>query len=322
MSKCALEASYCIFPQQGEDSFAVRTKAQKSILCVADGCGGLGSRRYDKLNAHTGAYLAAKLAVNAFTGWAEEQAALPRSAPEGRALCTELEGDLQEVLQAFARRNCEDGEGTRIVGSMQRLLPTTLSAVIAQRRPDAGTDCFFLWAGDSRGYVLDGGGLHQCTRDDLRGDPDALESLYRDVPLSNLLSADQPVRLNLRLLSTQAPCLLICATDGAYGCLPTPMEFEMLLLSTMLAADCVENWQEKLEIALSKLAHDDATVLGALCGFESYQQMKQLLAPRREALRRAFITPVRKSGQSLELARERWGEYRKGYDWGLRHENR
>ena len=74
----------------------------------------------------------------------------------------------------------------------------------------------------------------QCTRDHLRGDPDPFESLYRDRPLSALISADAPVALSLRRLRVPKPCVLLVATDGAFGCLPTPMEFEMLLLNTCL----------------------------------------------------------------------------------------
>ena len=91
--------------------------------------------------------------------------------------------------------------------------------------------------------MLNAEGLHQCTRDHLRGDPDPFESLYRDRPLSALISADAPVALSLRRLRVPKPCVLLVATDGAFGCLPTPMEFEMLLLNTLRASADWGGWE-------------------------------------------------------------------------------
>ena len=56
--------------------------------------------------------------------------------------------------------------------------------------------CSFIWAGDSRGYTLDAEGLHQYTRDDARGNPDAYEGLLLDRPLTNFVSADRGSHLS------------------------------------------------------------------------------------------------------------------------------
>lgn len=316
-----LSVSYAVLPDEGEDSFAMGEDARGGFLCVADGCGGLGSRRYRDLGEHTGAYLASRLVTRAFSGWAEERMPMPDTPDEGRVLCADLERDLEGILRGFARKNCEGGAPPRIVGSMQRVLPTTLCAAVAE--PGAVSECCFLWAGDSRGYILDADGLHQLTRDHARGGPDPFESLYRDVPLSNLASADSPLCLSMRRTTARGPCVLVLATDGAFGCLPTPMEFEMLLLQTLLAASSTLGWRRKLEIELGKLAHDDATILCMLVGFDAYAGLKQYFAPRRDWLRRNYITPVRRRAGDFAFAREKWLEYREGYDRteGTRHEH-
>ena len=41
-----------------------------------------------------------------------------------------------------------------------------------------------------------------------RQDPDPFESLYRDRPLSALVSADAPVAVSLRRLRVRKPCVL------------------------------------------------------------------------------------------------------------------
>lgn len=312
MSQPLLSAQFAVLPGSGEDSFCMRATAQGALLCVADGCGGLGSRRYRTLGDHTGAFAGARLATHALSAWAGERLPMPASKEEGEVLGHELAGELESLFHSFAQKHCP--AGSRIVGSMQRSLPTTLCAAISSDLSFASDLCFF-WAGDSRGYVLDASGLHQCTRDHLRGDPDPFESLYRDRPLSALICADAPVRLSLRRLRVSKPCVLVVATDGAFGCLPTPMEFEMLLLNTLRASADWDGWERRLLNQLKKAAHDDATVLLAPLGFGDIEAAREAFAPRRAALQKRFITPVRRKRRDVDYARRKWQEYRAAYDW-------
>ena len=57
-----LSIQYSPAPERLEDCFALLDDSQSAFLCVADGCGGLGSRRYPELNNQTGASLAARRA--------------------------------------------------------------------------------------------------------------------------------------------------------------------------------------------------------------------------------------------------------------------
>ena len=134
-------------------------------------------------------------------------------------------------------------------------------------------------------------------------------------PLSALISADAPVALSLRRLRVPKPCVLLVATDGAFGCLPTPMEFEMLLLNTLRASADWDGWERRLLNQLKKAAHDDATVLLAPLGFETIEDAREALAPRRALLQKRFITPVRRKRRDMAFARGKWQEYRTAYDW-------
>ena len=118
------------------------------------------------------------------------------------------------------------------------------------------------------------------------------------------------------------PSVVIVATDGAYGSLPTPMEFEMLLLNTLLSSRSWMGWEKKMMHQLQKIAQDDATVLMQPCGVTDIEALKTMLAPRREALQRRFITPVRRRRGDVAYARKKWMEYRLEYDWttGGQHE--
>ena len=313
LNDALVKASYAVLPEEGEDSFAAYANDACAMLCVTDGCGGLGARRYARLEGHTGAFLAARLAARAFEAWALSNRSMPLTPDEGEALRLAAQGALDAAFGAFDQEYAL--ADARIVGSMQRRLPTTLCAALSREGAATWREVCFLWAGDSRGYVLDGSGLHQCTADHLRGEPDAFLSLYRDAALSRFLSADAPSRLSMRRLRAPLPCVLLVATDGAFGCLPTPMEFEMLLLSALQAARSLSGWERKLTAAFARLCQDDATVLLMPCGFESFAQMKAMFAQRREALKGAFITPVRRRRHDRDFARARWEAYREGYDW-------
>lgn len=320
MSETLLSVSHAVLPGNGEDSFALGQDERGAYLCAADGCGGLGSRRYPGLEARTGAYIASRLVTRAFLGWTQERGPMPSAPEEGARLCAELGMDLHSMLTGFASRHCQE-EASRIVGSMQRRLPTTLCAAVTETGAAGWRETCFIWAGDSRGYVLDENGLHQCTQDHLRGESDAFESLYRDLPLGNLLCADQPSKLSMRRLRAPLPCVVLVATDGAYASLSTPMEFEMLLLNTLLSARSWEGVEKKLANQMKKLAQDDATLLLQPCGIDDMEAFKKLLAPRRAFLQKQFITPVRRHKRDVAYAREKWLAYRETYDWteGGRH---
>lgn len=303
-----LRICYAALPNAGEDSYALHTDEECTFLCVTDGCGGLGSKRYEKLENCTGAYIAARLAARTFADWAQVHQNVPIKKESADVLCRELSDKLFYALKDFADAHNTE-EKSRIVGSMQRRFPTTLCAVTAYKE-----HLCFWWAGDSRGYVLDAFGLHQFTRDHVRGQLDPFEMLYRDAPLSNLLSADQKKQLQYRMTTLYRPSVVIVATDGVYSGLPTPMEAEMLLLDTLRLAKNISDWEQRLQKCIAANAQDDATMLMLPIGFQDFDQMKETLMPRRKSLQKQFITPVRRHKGDIHYAHEKWLQYQPLYD--------
>lgn len=286
---------------------------------MADGCGGLGSRRYAELDGQTGAHAASRVAAQSVKRWA---AALPQSAErpsEGRELQRALQGTLEADLSAFVAEHRLTEGGSRIVGSMQRLLPTTLCMALA----DGGEGACFLWAGDSRGYVLDETGLHLYTRDDVKRPMDELERLRCDAPLSLCVSADRPVRLHLRSVALPKQGLLICATDGVYGCVFSPMELEEIFLASLTGAQDAATWQRRLAAAIRRLAGDDATLCCLPFGFAHFDEMKRFFQPRLELLRREHLDGLLRHPGDGDVLRESWKRYQPGYDRTeeVQHEN-
>lgn len=309
MTETLMAVSCAVLPERGEDSFALGQDEHSAYLCVADGCGGLGSKRYELLGGCTGAYAASRLATRVFSRWVQSSMQLPADPASGRRLCAEMEEMFAKAFRDFAARFCAE-ERSRIAGSMQRTLPAVFCAACIHQ-----SDVCFAWAGDSRGYVLDRQGLHQCTQDHLRPEMDAFESLYRDAPLASLISADQKPVISMRRLRLSQPCVVLTATDGGYSSLLTPMEFEFLLLDTLHSAQSWSSWEKKLSNRLQKMAQDDATLLLKPCGTECFEELKTLLEERRTELQKQFVTPVRRHRKDAAYAREKWKVYRTNYDW-------
>ena len=286
---------------------------------MADGCGGLGSRRYAELDGQTGAHAASRVAAQSVKRWAAACHSLPKEPSEGRELQRSLQGTLEADLSAFVAEHRLTEGGSRIVGSMQRLLPTTLCMALA----DGGEGACFLWAGDSRGYVLDETGLHLYTRDDVKRPMDELERLRCDAPLSLCVSADRPVRLHLRSVALPKQGLLICATDGVYGCVFSPMELEEIFLASLTGAQDAATWQRRLAAAIRRLAGDDATLCCLPFGFAHFDEMKRFFEPRLELLRREHLDGLRRHPGDGDVLRESWKRYQPGYDRTeeVQHEN-
>ncbi len=299
-----------VSPENGEDSFAVSGCSQWALLGVTDGCGGLGSKRYEGLQNHTGAYLASRLAAEALLGWVGECPTVPERPEAGKEQLEDLQSEIRQVFDSFARQHCQE-ETSRIVGSMQRTLPTTLCAAIADGHAGA---CSFIWAGDSRGYILDDTGLHQYTRDDVRGTPDAFDDLYQDRPLSNLICAGRRPQLHMRRTPLPEKGFLLCMTDGAYKTISSPMELEMLLLDTLMHTSTQKRWQQKLLKTLTGVMQDDVTLLCCPFGFIDHAEAKAYYLPRYEQLKREFITPTRRKRKNRAFVHGCWQSYRTEYD--------
>jgi serine/threonine protein phosphatase PrpC len=315
---------------EGEDADPIlRVGPDLGLLGVFDGMGGAGGRVYDTPDGrHTGAYIASRFARNMV-----ERLMLELIKPEWNLDGPATASELHRVLaSSLAARLAElKAPETTLRSKLVKALPTTMTLAVLQRTdPAAGTyACHLFWAGDSRAYLADlEAGLMQLTTDDLRSGGDAMRNLTDDSAMSNAISADTEFHINHRQVELRAPFLLLCATDGCFAYVRSPMHFEELLLSTLEAARDVTGWQRALEAAVTAITGDDAALallgLGAdLAGF------KQLFKDRTAELERRYIDPldrldgqVQRAEQELaelrarraELGAELWGTYKSGYE--------
>ncbi|HEY4792046.1 MAG TPA: protein phosphatase 2C domain-containing protein [Actinomycetes bacterium] len=315
---------------EGEDADPIlRVGPDLGLLGVFDGMGGAGGRVYDTPDGrHTGAYIASRFARNVV-----ERLMLELIKPEWNLDGPATAAELQRVLaSSLAARLAElKAPETTLRSKLVKALPTTMTLAVLQRTdPAAGSYvCHLFWAGDSRAYVVDPDvGAMQLTTDDLRSGGDAMRNLTDDSVMSNCISADTEFHINHRQVELQAPFLLLCATDGCFAYVRSPMHFEHLLLSTLQDARDAEAWRRALETAVTAITGDDAALallgLGAdLAGF------KQLFKDRAAELQRRYIDPldhldgqVQRAERELaelrtgraQLGAELWGAYKPGYE--------
>ena len=315
---------------EGEDADPIlRVGPDLGLLGVFDGMGGAGGRVYDTPDGrHTGAYIASRFARNVV-----ERLMLELIKPEWNLDGPATAAELHRVLaSSLAARLAElKAPETTLRSKLVKALPTTMTLAVLQRTdPAAGAyTCHLFWAGDSRAYLLDPeGGARQLTTDDLRSGGDAMRNLTDDSVMSNCISADTEFHINHRQVELQTPFLLLCATDGCFAYLRSPMHFERLLLSTLQDAKDAESWGRALEAAVTAITGDDAAI--ALLGLGAdLDGFKKLFKDRTTELQRRYIDPldeldgqVHQAEQQLaglrarrvELGAELWGSYKGGYE--------
>jgi hypothetical protein len=217
-----------------------------------------------------------------------------------------------------------------------RALPTTMALVALQRAQPGGPAWagHVFWAGDSRAYAFESRGASQLSTDDLRDVGDALANLRRDSVVSNAMSADTEFHINYRRVELHSPFLVVCATDGCFGYLRTPMHFEYLVLSQLLEARSTEAWSSALQAEIAAVTGDDAamSVLGVGADLKAFQE---LFAPRVAELASDFIEPLDElsdavtraerdlralQSRQLDEMTERWNQYKSDYERYLRPE--
>jgi serine/threonine protein phosphatase PrpC len=315
---------------QGEDSDPILKDGRElGLVGVFDGMGGAGGTVYETPDGpRSGAYLASRLARDVV-----EQRMVALLDPEwnldGAAAAADLKRAVQSALQARLVELKAPPSGLR--SRLLRALPTTMALVALQRREPGGDRwaCHLLWAGDSRVYVFQpGAGAQQLTVDDIRDHADAMANLREDSVVSNAMSADTDFVVHHRKIELTAPFLVVAATDGCFGYVPSPMHFEHLVLAALRDAPDTDSWSAGVQAAVSAVTGDDAAMATLGIGAD-HDTFRELFAPRTAELEQRWITPlneldanVRQRERELDELRtarrkrqaQLWSAYKPGYE--------
>lgn len=326
----------------GEDAQPIlEVQDNKGILAVFDGLGGSGSTTYTDTNGkmRSGAYLAARMAQRVMLErWQEFDVSAESITP----FLDDLEANLQKNFQKLASK-LSPASMAILKGSTLKKFPTTIASIIYSRLhaadlvalenpPGIKSGAYQIacaWAGDSRCYMLHPtDGLQQLTKDDTVFESDAYSSLYNDPPISKTINAEDRVTLNRELFYLTSPSIILVCSDGCYNYLETPMHFEQILLSSLVTAKDIIEWQNALTIALGKVAGDDVSLALVAIGWKDFLSMRKDFETRFKHVDNIYFDPLEKIRLSiqdlenrLETARKQqdelksslWKEYKQNY---------
>ena len=302
----------------GEDSFFYdATNCNDDLFCmgVFDGCGGAGSRKYSKygLDNKTGAWIASRSASNFTENFYRnnEFECLPKDQNDDEK---RFEKSLFKEFSNI-KAQCHPNN-SMIKGSLVKSFPTTANIAILKKIQENEFFCEFLSAGDSRGYILLDKGLTQITEDDIDELQDANTNLTNDAILNNFVNADFQFEIHRNICGIGTDkFILITATDGAFAYFRNPMEFEYAILKTMFESQQGQEWEDRLREYIIKYTGDDVTILMAVFGFTSFDEIKKYFENRYNNLTNKYINPLRGvSEQQYEEKKEiLWEEYKKTY---------
>ena len=299
----------------GEDCRVYGFCQDAGIIAVFDGCGGSGAKTHPEYGDHSEAYMASRLCAGAL--YECMQAGLTQMEDPVAFVRDTVAPHLGQVVRANVPSY---RSGIRIKG--MRTLPTTMAAAIMKAEPKNMISVTPVWAGDSRVYILDSTGLSQLTVDD-SNQPDPMEGLYDDGTLTNVICQNQPVSLNCRTFTLKPPFMVITATDGCFGYVSTPMEFEGMLLHTLLESANVAQWEENLRKLVANYAGDDHTLCLASFGYGSFEALQKTFKSRYAALQKDCLQTVWSTPwEDRETRRQLWAGYRGNYMKYLEEENR
>jgi serine/threonine protein phosphatase PrpC len=274
-------------PDRGEDAepfVAHHLARSRGLLAVFDGSGGAGAAPLWQAPdgaQRTSAWVGARVARLATDCWFRDVATRDvEVTPET------LRDYLEYFLAAAPQRH------SKIGGTMRRQLPTTLAAVhytVLSTDDGHRLELHSLWAGDSRAYVLGPDtGLHVLTRDHTR-ESDALELLRSDPPMTNLICADRKFVIDSHRLEHPLPCVVLAASDGFFGYVHTPADFELLLLRTLHEAGSVGEWADRIRREVLGCTADDASLALVAFGYRDFESLRTRFADRLTHLHDRYV---------------------------------
>jgi hypothetical protein len=296
--------------EDAEPALVHHRPSHQGILAVFDGSGGAGGAPAHTSSDGTprsGAWLGARAARAGLESWFRE--------------CVEAGGsfDVTELHRRFGEllTGLRPPRRSKVLGTAARELPTTMAA-IRYVLNGGSVDCHALWAGDSRAYAFTPrSGLQPLTRDHTV-ESDGLAQLLEDPPLTNLICADRDFVIEPHDTVLDLPVVLLCATDGFFGYVSTPADFECHLLHTLQYASDGPDWARRLANAVEEYTRDDASLVIVAIGYADFDGLRRSFADRAgEIFGRYHSGRPGADGEPAAIRRWResaWRDYQPGYE--------
>lgn len=277
---------------------------------VFDGCGGLGSKRYEKVGNKTGAFISSQTCALVFH---DEMKHSLSNKGINDSFVTHLKSSFLTTLR---NREKQYGQQSKLIGTMVRTLPCTGSMIVVSQAKSSEKllHLDIIHAGDSRIYIMrPNEGLQQVTRDELSGNPDALKNLYVNAPITNVINIDKDFMLTHLSYDIDTPFAVLCASDGVFGYVKTPMHFEKIILDALESSNNFDSAEQHFLKSIKAITADDSTAVMPFYGWDSFEQIKSAFAKRHR-----FISGLCRSieeDMTDETINSAWNQFKVGYYW-------
>ena len=215
-----------------------RNSRQSAFLSVMDGMGGAGAGRVhvslpSAKFSTTEALIASRSVRDTVLKQVVDKQLFSSDKPV-KNITRDLQKSITDDLELIDSA-CKISSSSKIRGTLTKRLPTTLivSKVEPYKMDSKLKKIEIWWAGDSRAFLIQpNAGLAALTRDHVLP-TDALEQLRSDPPIQNTISSSVPFSIQHDAFGVPGPFLLLLASDGIFGYLPTPGMLELGILEAL-----------------------------------------------------------------------------------------
>lgn len=271
------------------------SEVKYSVVC--DGLGGSGSTKH-QVNENglpkirTSGYLGSRIVSDSVADFYkinyERIAKVLGESTEKLDMLSSIVVEMKECIKCNLEKQMEvlgiDPMLTR--KKALKIFPTTLSSALYYQDGDR-LKILAIWAGDSRVYVLSPTkGLQLLSLDDATNADVEMKSTSE---MNNCISAGNSFKLNYSIYEMDEPGIVFCCSDGCFDYLPSPLNFEWLLLQTILSCVPVATtdtlgaaFANSVRDSVYQSIGDDTTMAGIICKIETTDQLKQLYTTRME----------------------------------------
>jgi len=123
--------------------------------------------------------------------------------------------------------------------------------------------------------------------------------------MTNYLSFGEEFTINCIIHDWDEPVALICATDGCFGYVYTPMHFEALLLQTLVDADSIQDWQSAMREKMKQSASDDLSFAAILLGWNNFDALRDAMKERLNIVTSRYVEPLASIYNEVSIFKER-----------------
>ena len=159
---------------------------------------------------------------------------------------------------------------------------------------------------------MDSDGLAQLTKDDTEVE-DALDNLTSDAPMTNVLSADGQFQLNYKSVQVSQPAFIFAATDGCFGYIPSPMEFEGAILRELVRSKTPRQFRNQLYEKLVDCAGDDIALGLLSVNFGTFSSTQDILGDRYKILKERYLLKL-DNDEKGNFRKDMWDKYKEKYE--------